>query len=223
MISLIGFEIILMPYIYICRLLYQIINVSLCLFLLFILSDAATSKDPSQAERSVYANSQEYGSTFNSSRVVDIVDHNTNVEITQKEEDSAHVSFEKHDHFLSADYPTTYTRFRPSFLHSIGVQRAPPTTQASYGEPAKVNQPSSNSNYQGSFLQQPNQQSIGSSVADISFTLGNQEYNHEKGSYDNSTPPDFSVSKEERILQHGNQTFQNFTTYGKDDDFAALE
>jgi hypothetical protein len=52
--------------------------------------------------------------------------------------------------------------------------------------------------------------------------LGNQEYNYEKGSYGNSTSPDFSVSKE-RILQHGNQTFQNFTTHGKDDDFAALE
>jgi hypothetical protein len=195
----------------------------LCLFLLFIWSYADTSKEPSQAERSVYASSREYGSTFNSSRVVHTVDHNTNVEITRKAEDSTPVSFEKHDPFLSADYPTTYTQSRPSFLDSIGVQRAPPTTRASYGELAKANQPSSNSNYQGSFLQQPNQQSTGSSVADISFTLGNQEYNHENGAYSNSTPPVFSVSKEERILQHGNQTFQNFTTHGKDDDFAALE
>jgi hypothetical protein len=45
--------------------------------------------------------------------------------------------------------------------------------------------------------------------------LGNQEYNHEKGSYDSSTLPDFLVSKEERIMKHGNQTFQNFTTYEK--------
>jgi hypothetical protein len=98
-----------------------------------------------------------------------------------------------------------------------------PTTQASYGEPAKANEPSSNSNYQGSFLPQPNQQSTGSSAVDISFTLGSQEYNNEKGSYGNSTAPDFSVSKEERNLQNGNQTFQKFTTHGKDDDFSALE
>jgi hypothetical protein len=190
----------------------------------FILSYAA-SKDSSEAEQSVHANSREYGSTFNSSRIVDTVDYNANVGITRKAEDYTPVSFEKQDPFLSSGYPTTYTRSRPSFFDSIGVQRASPTptTQASYGEPAKANEPSTNSNYQGSFLPQPNQQSTGSSAADISFTLGSQEYNNEKGSYGNSTAPDFSVSKEERNLQNGNQTFQKFTTHGKDDDFSALE
>ncbi|KAK3166291.1 hypothetical protein QOZ80_1AG0043940 [Eleusine coracana subsp. coracana] len=176
----------------------------------------AASKDSSQVEQPVYANSRDCGSSFSSSRIVDTVYHNTNVEINQKAEDPTPVSFEKQDPFLSAGYPTTYTRSRPSFLDSIGVQRAPPATQASYGEPAKVNQPLSNSNYQS-------HQPTGSSVGDISLTLGSQDYNHEKGSHGNSTPPDFSVSKEERNLQHGNQTFQNFTTRVKDDDFAALE
>jgi hypothetical protein len=190
----------------------------------FILSYAA-SKDSSQAEQSVHASSREYGSTFNSSRIVGSVDYNANVGITRKAEDYTPVTFEKQDPFLSSGYPTTYTRSRPSFLDSIGVQRVSPTptTQASYGEPAKANEPSSNSNYQGSFLPQPNQQSTGSSAVDISFTLGSQEYNNEKGSYGNSTAPDFSVSKEERNLQNGNQTFQKFTTHGKDDDFSALE
>ncbi|OEL16317.1 hypothetical protein BAE44_0022658 [Dichanthelium oligosanthes] len=183
----------------------------------------ATSKESSQVEQSVYGISRDYGSTFNSSRVADTVDHDTNVGITRNAADSTPVNFEKQDPFLSSGYPTTYTRSRPSFLDSIGVQRTPPTSQTSYGEPAKANQLSSNLNYQSSFLQQSNQQPTGSNVADISLTSGNQEYSHEKGSYGSSTTPDFSLSKEERSIQHGNQTFQNFTTHGKDDDFAALE
>ncbi|KAL6840382.1 hypothetical protein ACP4OV_030192 [Aristida adscensionis] len=183
----------------------------------------ATSKESPQVEQSVYANSQEFGSTFSSSRVADTVDHDTHVGITRNAAASTPVSFDKQDPFMSSGYPTTYTRSRPSFLDSIGVQRAPPTTQTSYGEPAKATQLFGSSNYQSSVLQQSNQQSTGSNIVDTSLTSGTQEYNHEKGSYGNSTPPDFSLSKEERSLQHGNQTFQNFTTHGKDDDFAALE
>ncbi|CAD6228552.1 unnamed protein product [Miscanthus lutarioriparius] len=183
----------------------------------------ATSKDSSQVEQSVYASTQDYGNAFNSSRIADTVDHDTNVGITRTFADSTPVNFERQDPFLSSGYPTTYTRSRPSFLDSIGVQRAPPTTLASYREPAKANQLSSNSNYQSSFLQQSNQQSTGSNAADISFASESQKYSHEKGSYGSSNPPDFSLPKEERSIQHGNQTFQNFTTHGKDDDFAALE
>lgn len=164
----------------------------------------------------------DYGNTFSSSRITDSVDHDTNVG-TWNAADSTPVNFEKQDPFLSSGYPTAYTRSRPSFLDSIGVQRTPPTTQASYGEPAKANQLSGNSNYQSSFLQQSNQQSTGSNVADNSLTSGNQEYRHEKGSYGSPTPPDFSLFKEERSIQHCNQTSQNFTTHWKDDDFAALE
>ncbi|KAG2602811.1 hypothetical protein PVAP13_5KG710100 [Panicum virgatum] len=180
----------------------------------------ATSKDSSQVEQSMYGSSRDYGSTFNSLRTADTVDHDTNIG-ARNAEDSTPVNFEKQDPFLSSGYPTTYTRSRPSFLDSIGVQRTPPTTQASYGEPAKANQLSSNSNYQSSFLQQSNQQYTGSNVADISLASGSQEYSHEK--YSSPTPPDFLLSKEERSVQHGNQTSQNFTTHGKDDDFAALE
>ncbi|PAN26923.1 hypothetical protein PAHAL_5G047400 [Panicum hallii] len=176
----------------------------------------ATSKDSSQVEQSVYGSSWDYGSTFNSSRTADTVDHDTNIG-ARNAADSTPVNFEKQDPFLSSGYPTTYTRSRPSFLDSIGVQRTPPTTQASYGGPAKANQLSN----QSSFLQQSNQQHTGSNVADISLTSGSQEYSHEK--YSSSTPPDFLLSKEERSVQHGNQTSQNFTTHGKDDDFAALE
>ncbi|CAO1940666.1 unnamed protein product [Urochloa humidicola] len=182
----------------------------------------ATSKDSSQVEQSVYASSQDYGNTFNSSRIADSVDHATNVG-TWNAADATPVYFEKQDPFLSSGYPTTYTRSRPSFVDSIGVQRTPPTTQASYGEPAKANQLFGNSNYQSSFLQQSSQQSTGSNVADISVTSGNMEYSHEKESYGSPTPPDFSLSKEERSIQHGNQISQNFTTHGKDDDFATLE
>jgi uncharacterized membrane-anchored protein YhcB (DUF1043 family) len=167
-------------------------------------------------EQSVYGSSWDYGSTFNSSRTADTVDHDTNIG-ARNAADSTPVNFEKQDPFLSSGYPTTYTRSRPSFLDSIGVQRTPPTTQASYGGPAKANQLSN----QSSFLQQSNQQHTGSNVADISLTSGSQEYSHEK--YSSSTPPDFLLSKEERSVQHGNQTSQNFTTHGKDDDFAALE
>jgi hypothetical protein len=180
-------------------------------------------KDSSQVEQSVYASTQDYGNAFNSSRIADAVDQGTNVGITRISADSTPVNFERQDPFLSSGYPTTYTRSRPSFLDSIGVQRAPPTTQASYREPAKANQLPSNSNYQSSFLQQSNQQSTGSNAADISFASENQKYSHEKGSYGSSNPPDFSLPKEEISIQHGNQTFQNFTTHGKDDDFAALE
>ncbi|KAL6616591.1 hypothetical protein ACP70R_038861 [Stipagrostis hirtigluma subsp. patula] len=183
----------------------------------------ATSKDSSQVEQPVYANSREYGSTFSSFRTADTVYRDTDVGITRNAAASTPVNFDKQDPFLSTGYPTTYNRSRPSFLDSIGVQRAPPTTQSSYGDPAKANQLSSNSNDQSSVLQQPNQQSTGSNVADISLTSGTQDYNHEKGSYGNSIPPDFSLAKEERSLPHGNQTFQNFTTHVKDDNFAALE
>ncbi|CAD6235378.1 unnamed protein product [Miscanthus lutarioriparius] len=183
----------------------------------------ATSKDSSQVEQSVYASTQDYGNAFNSSRTPDTVDHDTNVGITRTSADSTPVNFERQDPFLSSGYPTTYTRSRPSFLDSIGVQRAPPTTQASYREPAKANQLSSNSYYQSSFLQQSNQQSTGTNATDISLASESQKYSHEKGSYGSSNPPDFSLPKEERSIQHGNQTFQNFTTHGKDDDFAALE
>ena len=192
-------------------------NLSLGLFLLLYV---ATSKDSSLVEQSVYGSSWDYGSTFNSSRTADTVDHDTNIG-ARNAADSTPVNFEKQDPFLSSGYPTTYTRSRPSFLDSIGVQRTPPTTQASYGEPAKANQLSSNSNYQSSFLQQSNQEYTGSNVADISLSSGSQEYSHEK--YSSPTPPDFLLSKEERSVQHGNQTSQNFTTHGKDDDFAALE
>jgi hypothetical protein len=94
--------------------------------LLFILSYAATSKDPSQAERSIYASSRDYGSTFNSYRIVDTVDHNTNVEITRRAEDSTPVSFEKHDLFLLADYPTTYTRSIPLLVYKELLQQLKP-------------------------------------------------------------------------------------------------
>ncbi|CAL4972522.1 unnamed protein product [Urochloa decumbens] len=180
----------------------------------------ATSKDSSQLEQSVYASSRDYGSTFNSSRMADTVDHDTHV-ATRNAVDATPVYFEKQDPFLSSGYP--YNRSRPSFLDSIGVQRTPPTAQASYGELAKANQLSDNSNYQSSFLKQSSQQSTGSNVAGISLTSGNQEYSHEKGSYGSPTPPDFSLSKEERSIWSGDKTSQNFTTHGKDDDFAALE
>ncbi|CAL4972523.1 unnamed protein product [Urochloa decumbens] len=150
----------------------------------------ATSKDSSQLEQSVYASSRDYGSTFNSSRMADTVDHDTHV-ATRNAVDATPVYFEKQDPFLSSGYP--YNRSRPSFLDSIGVQRTPPTAQASYGELAKANQLSDNSNYQSSFLKQSSQQSTGSNVA------------------------------EERSIWSGDKTSQNFTTHGKDDDFAALE
>ncbi|CAL4972524.1 unnamed protein product [Urochloa decumbens] len=149
----------------------------------------ATSKDSSQLEQSVYASSRDYGSTFNSSRMADTVDHDTHV-ATRNAVDATPVYFEKQDPFLSSGYP--YNRSRPSFLDSIGVQRTPPTAQASYGELAKANQLSDNSNYQSSFLKQSSQQSTGSNVA-------------------------------ERSIWSGDKTSQNFTTHGKDDDFAALE
>ncbi|ONM35234.1 BLISTER [Zea mays] len=183
-----------------------------------------TSKDSSQVEQSLYASTRDYGNAFNSSRTIVTVEHDTNVGITRTSADSAPgVNFERQDPFLSSGYPTTYTRSRPSFLDSIGVQRVPPTTQASYREPAKANQLSHNSNYQSSFVKQSNQQPTSSNAADISFASESQEYSHEKGSYGSSNHPDFSLPKEERSIQHGKQTFQNFATHGKDDDFATLE
>jgi hypothetical protein len=173
-------------------------------------------------EQSLYASSRDYGNTFSSSRITDSVDHDTNV-ATRNAADPTPVNFEKQDPSLSSGYPTSYNRLRPSFLDSIGVQRTPPTTQASYEEPAKANQLFGNSNYQSSFLQQSNQQSTGSNVADNSLTSANQEYRPEKGSYGSPTLPDFSLFKEDRSIQHGNQTSQNFTTHGKHDDFAELE
>uniref|UniRef100_A0A804QXI5 Uncharacterized protein n=2 Tax=Zea mays TaxID=4577 RepID=A0A804QXI5_MAIZE len=180
-------------------------------------------RDSSKVEQSMYASTRDYGNAFNSSMIAGTVDHDTNVGITRTSADSTPVNSERQDPFLSSGYPTTYTRSRPSFLDMIGVQRAPLTTEASYREPAKANQLSSYSNYQSSFLQQSNQQSTGSNAADIPFASESQEYSHEKGSYGSSTPPDFLLPKEERSKHHGNQTFQNFTTHGKDDDFAALE
>ncbi|KAL5227114.1 hypothetical protein ABZP36_015379 [Zizania latifolia] len=169
----------------------------------------ATSKDSSQVDHLAYASTREYGSAFNSSR---------------NASDSMPAHFDKQDPFMSTGYPTTYNRSRPSFLDSIGVQRAP-TTEIPYVEPAKTSKLFGNSNSESLFFQQSNQQSTRSSDVDSSLKPGRQEYNNEKGSYGNSIPPDSFPSKDERGLQHGTQMFQNFTTHGhgKDDDFAALE
>uniref|UniRef100_A0A0D9YJ12 Uncharacterized protein n=1 Tax=Oryza glumipatula TaxID=40148 RepID=A0A0D9YJ12_9ORYZ len=167
----------------------------------------ATSKDSSQADGLAYASSREYGSAFNNS-------WNTS--------NSTPVSFDKQDPFMSSGYPTTYNRSRPSFLDSIGVQRAP-TTEVPYVEPAKASKPFGNPNSESSFFQPPNQQSAGSNDVDGSLKSGRQEYNNEKGSYGNSIRIDSFPSKDERNLHHSTQMFQNFTIPGKDDDFAALE
>ncbi|EAY76923.1 hypothetical protein OsI_04881 [Oryza sativa Indica Group] len=167
----------------------------------------ATSKDSSQADGLAYASSREYGSAFNNS-------WNTS--------NSTPVCFDKQDPFMSSGYPTTYNRSRPSFLDSIGVQRAP-TTEVPYVEPAKASKPFGNSNSESSFFQPPNQQSAGSNDVDGSLKSGRQEYNNEKGSYGNSIRTDSFPSKDERNLHHSTQMFQNFTIPGKDDDFAALE
>ncbi|KAF0916458.1 hypothetical protein E2562_007542 [Oryza meyeriana var. granulata] len=167
----------------------------------------ATSKDSSQADNLAYASSREYGSAFNSS-------WNTS--------NSTPASFDKEDPFTSTGYPTAYNRSRPSFLDSIGVQRAP-TTEVPYAEPAKASKLFSNLSSESSFFEPPNQQSTGSDHVDGSLKSGRQEYNNEKGSYGNSIPTDSFPSKDERSLQHSTQMFQNFTTHGKDDDFAALE
>ncbi|KAL5220141.1 hypothetical protein ABZP36_024854 [Zizania latifolia] len=167
----------------------------------------ATSKDSSQVDQLAYASSQEYGSAFSSSRNVS---------------DSTPAQFDKQDPFMSTGYPTTSNRSRPSFLDSIGVQRSP-ATEVPYGEPAKTSKLFGNSKSESLFFQQSNQQSTRSNDVDGSLKPGRQEYNNEKGSYGNSIPPDSFASKDEQSPHHGTQMFQNFTTHGKDDDFAALE
>uniref|UniRef100_A0A0D9V9D5 Uncharacterized protein n=1 Tax=Leersia perrieri TaxID=77586 RepID=A0A0D9V9D5_9ORYZ len=167
----------------------------------------ATSKESSQADDLAYASSQEYGNSFNSS---------------WNASNSTPASFDKQDPFTSTGYPATYNRSRPSFLDSIGVQRAP-TTELPYEEPAKASKLFGNSNSESLFSHPPNQQSTGTSDVDGSFKSAKQEYNNGKGSYGNSIPTDSFPSKDERSLQHSTQIFQNFTTQGKDDDFAALE
>ncbi|XP_040378651.1 protein BLISTER isoform X2 [Oryza brachyantha] len=166
----------------------------------------ATSKDSSQVDDLAYGSSRD-GSSFNSSW------HTSN---------STPASFDKQDPFMSTGYPTTYNRSRPSFLDSIGVQRAP-TTEAPYAEPPKASKLFGNSNSESSFFRPPNQQSTGSNDVDGSLKSGRQEYNNEKGSYGISIPTDSFHSKDERNMQHSTQMFQNFTTHGKEDDFAALE
>nr|BAJ85548.1 predicted protein [Hordeum vulgare subsp. vulgare] len=137
--------------------------------------------------------------------------------------DSISANFDKQDPFLSTAYPTAYNRSRPSFLDSIGVQRALPA-EAPYIEPSKAsNKLFGSSNPESSSVQQPNQQSTQNNVVDNSVIAGRQEYNSEKGPYDNSIHPDSLPSKDEKGLQYGNQMFQDFTSHEKDDGFASLE
>ncbi|KAF7025286.1 hypothetical protein CFC21_037494, partial [Triticum aestivum] len=155
----------------------------------------ATSKDSSQAGHSAYTSNRDYDSIFSSSK----------------------------DPFLSTAYPTAYNRSRPSFLDSIGVQRALPA-EAPYVEPSKAsNKLFSSSNSESSSVQQPSQQSTQNNVVDNSVIAGRQEYNSEKGPYGNSILPDSLPSKDEKSLQYGNQMFQDFTSREKDDGFASLE
>uniref|UniRef100_A0ACD5XAP5 Uncharacterized protein n=1 Tax=Avena sativa TaxID=4498 RepID=A0ACD5XAP5_AVESA len=182
----------------------------------------ATSKDSSQVEHSAYASNRDYGSSFSSSKVTDRVDHDANIGMLRNASDPTSAYSDKPDPFMSTAYPTAYNRSRPSFLDSIGVQRALPT-QAPYGEPPKANKLFSSSNSESSSLQQPNQQSTLSNVVDNSAITGGQEYTNEKGLYGNSIPPDSLPSKDEKSPQYGNQMFQNFTTHEKDDGFATLE
>uniref|UniRef100_A0ACD5XGP5 Uncharacterized protein n=1 Tax=Avena sativa TaxID=4498 RepID=A0ACD5XGP5_AVESA len=180
----------------------------------------ATSKDSSQIEQSAYASNRDYSSSFSSSKVTDRVDHDANIGMLRNASDSTSANSDKQDPFMSTAYPTAYNRSRPSFLDSIGVQRALPTP-APYGEPPKANKLFSSSNSESSSLQQPNQQSTLSNVVDNSVITGGQEYTDEK--YSNSIPPDSLPSKDEKSPQYGNQMFQNFTTHEKDDGFATLE
>lgn len=183
----------------------------------------ATSKDSSQVEHSAYASNRDYRSNFSTSLVADGVDHDANIGMFRNASDSAPTNFDKQDSFMSTAYPTAYNRSRPSFLDSIGVQRALPT-EAPYGEPPKANNKLfSSSNSESSALQQPNQQSTQSTVVDNSVITGRQEYTNDKGLYDNSIPPVSLPSKDEKSSQYGNQMFQNFTTHEKDDGFATLE
>lgn len=183
----------------------------------------ATSKDSSQAGHSAYTSNRDYGSTFSSSKVADGLDHDANIGILRNASDSTSANFDKQDPFLSTAYPTAYNRSRPSFLDSIGVQRALPA-EAPYVEPSKAsNKLFSSSNSGSSSVQQPNQQSTQNNVVDNSVIAGRQEYNSEKGPYDNSILPDSLPSKDEKSQQYGNQMFQDFTSHEKDDGFASLE
>ncbi|KQK11145.1 protein BLISTER isoform X2 [Brachypodium distachyon] len=175
----------------------------------------ATSKDSFQVDHSAYASNREYGSSFDSSKTAVGADHDTNIGMLGNASGSTPANFDKEDPFLSTAYPTTHSRSRPSFLDSIGVQRAPPS-QVPYAEPSKANNTLfSNSNSESSSFQQPNQQSTQSNGVDNSVRPGRQEYHNEKEPYD--------TSKDEQSLQHGNHMFQNFTTHDKDDGFATLE
>ncbi|KAF7032244.1 hypothetical protein CFC21_043441 [Triticum aestivum] len=183
----------------------------------------ATSKDSSQAGHSAYTSNRDYGSIFSSSKVADGLDHDANIGMLRNASDSTSTNFDKQDPFLSTAYPTAYNRSRPSFLDSIGVQRALPA-EAPYVEPSKAsNKLFSSSNSESSSVQQPNQQSTQNNVVDNSVITGGQEYNSEKGPYDNSILPDSLPSKDEKSLHYGNQMFQDFTSHEKDDGFASLE
>ncbi|VAH83436.1 unnamed protein product [Triticum turgidum subsp. durum] len=183
----------------------------------------ATSKDSSQAGHSAYTSNRDYGSIFSSSKVADGLDHDANIGMLRNASDSTSTNFDKQDPFLSTAYPTAYNRSRPSFLDSIGVQRALPA-EAPYVEPSKAsNKLFSSSNSESSSVQQPNQQSTQNNVVDNSVITGRQEYNSEKGPYDNSILPDSLPSKDEKSLHYGNQMFQDFTSHEKDDGFASLE
>uniref|UniRef100_M8BU74 Uncharacterized protein n=1 Tax=Aegilops tauschii TaxID=37682 RepID=M8BU74_AEGTA len=183
----------------------------------------ATSKDSSQAGHSAYTSNRDYGSIFSSSKVADGLGHDANIGMLRNASDSTSTNFDKQDPFLSTAYPTAYNRSRPSFLDSIGVQRALPA-EAPYVEPSKAsNKLFSSSNSESSSVQQPNQQSTQNSVVDNSVITGRQEYNSEKGPYDNSVLPDSLPSKDEKSLHYGNQMFQDFTSHEKDDGFASLE
>ncbi|EMS53290.1 hypothetical protein TRIUR3_23314 [Triticum urartu] len=183
----------------------------------------ATSKDSSQAGHSAYTSNQDYGSIFSSSKVADGLDHDANIGMLRNALNSTSANFDKQDPFLSTAYPTAYNRSRPSFLDSIGVQRALPA-EAPYVEPLKAsNKLFSSSNSESSSVQQPSQQSTQNNVVDNSVIAGRQEYNSEKGPYGNSILPDSLPSKDEKSLQYGNQMFQDFTSREKDDGFASLE
>ncbi|VAH67517.1 unnamed protein product [Triticum turgidum subsp. durum] len=183
----------------------------------------ATSKDSSQAGHSAYTSNRDYDSIFSSSKVADGLDHDANIGMLRNALNSTSANFDKQDPFLSTAYPTAYNRSRPSFLDSIGVQRALPA-EAPYVEPSKAsNKLFSSSNSESSSVQQPSQQSTQNNVVDNSVIAGRQEYNSEKGPYGNSILPDSLPSKDEKSLQYGNQMFQDFTSREKDDGFASLE
>ncbi|KAM3353547.1 hypothetical protein ACQJBY_024610 [Aegilops geniculata] len=183
----------------------------------------ATSKDSSQAGHSAYTSNRDYGSIFSSSKVADGLDHDANIGMLRNASNSTSANFDKQDPFLSTAYPTAYNRSRPSFLDSIGVQRALPA-EAPYVEPSKAsNKLFGSSNSESSSVQQPSRQSAQNNVVDNSVIAGRQEYDSEMGPYDNSILPDSLPSKDEKSVQYGNQMFQDFTSHEKDDGFASLE